>query len=507
MAWSVLDTPYEKSILFQDGLQRHCTSTTAPLFHESQPGSGNFDLPVNMSLEAKGGVRELKSGQYNLKVTPDTGLVVFEKSNQAINNELVDFGYIDPLNQWVSVGDTAHWDSERITYTDGNMVLGPDGGVVEICVQTITKWVNVWPEIDVTNRSTNAQSKTEIYLSENARAKIEANIPTLWNERLSYVAALYRLGNDIPLFFIDNARKNPDLGLGFELGERNKAIELRTAGGETLATMPLDVAYCGVSEKRKRGDEPQEIALSKRIFKGTDGYYLAVGMTFEQFRKAKAGAIIYDPSYQVGSSSDDGYMQGSAAGSERATSNSGTMNLTNVLRGGYHPSQNEDWSDLMRFTGIAVPKDTIPDSATLGICGTDTFVSGGTFYHVSAVAADNAGTLTTTAGNGGPTARPRTTANDGTWDATSQTLNVYSTRTVINTSAEVFARAGWVSGNAIMFVLDTYKGNQTGGSFDYNEWKSQNSDAANAPTYSVTYTANPFPAVAKPTLFFYMARI
>lgn len=199
---------------------------------------------------------------------------------------------------------------------------------------------------------------------------------------------------------------------------------------------------------------------------------------------------------QVASSSDDAVMVSITNDSGRSVSTSGGMGTVNngagdVFSPGSHGS-NDEWSAGARFTSITIPQGTTITSATFTITPQATYASSGTVsYHVSAQAADNAATFNSTPGNLNTTARPRSTADCGTWTQSSVTADSAQARTVTSCIQEIINRAGWASGNAIVIIVDTASATTLGEWQDYCSYdyvtSPCNADHTDSPKLDITY--------------------
>lgn len=140
---------------------------------------------------------------------------------------------------------------------------------------------------------------------------------------------------------------------------------------------------------------------------------------------------------QVGAGSDDA--------DESAT---GVMDLTDAAQ--LTLTAAGQWAGV-RFTNVTVPQGTSVTSATLSVYLTNSTndIAGG--IDVYAQAADNAGTFTSTASD--ISSRTRTTAKVN-WTGDVGGPGWKSPGDLAAVVNEVFARAGWASGNALVLILD-----------------------------------------------------
>jgi hypothetical protein len=100
-------------------------------------------------------------------------------------------------------------------------------------------------------------------------------------------------------------------------------------------------------------------------------------------------------------------------------------------------------------------------------------------YHVSAEDADNGTAFSTLpADNMHASTRARTTADAGPWTLTSVTGDTNYSRSVTSVVQEIVDRAGWVSGNALVIILDTHADTTQGEWQDFWSYDGSSSKAA-----------------------------
>lgn len=190
---------------------------------------------------------------------------------------------------------------------------------------------------------------------------------------------------------------------------------------------------------------------------------------------------------QVGASTDDTNHTSINTGSGRAVASGSVIagDLTSViLSPGSHGANNE-YSLGARFLNVTIPQGTTITSATFGLTPQASYSSPGTVsYLVSAQAADNAATFGTGA-NLQTGTRPRTTAVSAAWNQNSVTIDVQNTIDVTSVVQEIINRAGWVSGNAIVIIVDT---NTTTTSGEWQDYYAFDGTPAKSPTLTIVYS-------------------
>jgi hypothetical protein len=189
---------------------------------------------------------------------------------------------------------------------------------------------------------------------------------------------------------------------------------------------------------------------------------------------------------QVGASNGDSEHVSGTNDAGRAVTVSGTCTITNtVLSPGSHNNNNE-WTIAARFTNVTVPNAATINSATFVLKAQGSYDASPNVvsFHVSAQAADNAGALTTNNGDLNVTARPRSTADAGEWVQTSVTAETDYSRSCTSIIQETVNRAGWVSGNALVILIDTHANTSVG---EWQDYYSYDNTASKAPKLDIDY--------------------
>lgn len=212
------------------------------------------------------------------------------------------------------------------------------------------------------------------------------------------------------------------------------------------------------------------------------GVFGAVASGAESYTGGGGGTTV---DYQVSSSNGDSEQKSIPSDSGRAVTGSGTVSTTNVkLEIGSH-SSGDEWSGAARFTGVAVPQGSTITSATFSLRADSSYSASPNVVkiYVSAEDSDNAPALSTTSGDLNASSRPRTTATTVA-DVSSITGGDWYDFDVTAVVQEIVDRAGWVSGNAWVFLVDTHEDTTTN---EWQDWRSYNAAPADAPKITVTY--------------------
>lgn len=196
----------------------------------------------------------------------------------------------------------------------------------------------------------------------------------------------------------------------------------------------------------------------------------------------------------VSASADDAHQSSIANDSGRTFTSTGSVSLTStILSPGSHGS-NDEYTAGARFLNVTVPNGATISSATFKLTPQATYNAGSNVikYWVSAQAADNPGTFTTTGGNLNSTNRPRTTAA-ATWTQTSVTVNVAQSVDITSVIQEIVNRAGWASGNAIVILVDTHADTTTG---EWQDYYAYDHTTGQEPQLDITYSSGASPSTA-----------
>jgi hypothetical protein len=145
---------------------------------------------------------------------------------------------------------------------------------------------------------------------------------------------------------------------------------------------------------------------------------------------------------QAGASSDDAY----------ATNNATAATLTGHIE--FVGEGSTVATVALRFTGVTIPQGTVITSAILTLKAASSYSTGNSIKGKAACQdADNPGTFTTANGNLNTTNRPRT-AYSTTWSLPTVTAETDYTKDITAQVQAILNRGGWVSGNAIVVLID-----------------------------------------------------
>lgn len=198
---------------------------------------------------------------------------------------------------------------------------------------------------------------------------------------------------------------------------------------------------------------------------------------------------------QVGSSAGDAHAGSINNDSGRNVTTGANINsLTdNPLSPGSHGA-NDEYTAAFRFTSVNVPQGSTINSAVFKWTAQATYNAGANTvsFLVSAQASDNAPALTAT-GSGenlrastGTAPRPRTTAVSAAWNQTSVVADTEYSIDVTSVIQEIVNRVGWVSGNAIVILVDT---NTTTTQSEWQDYYSYDGSTTKAAKLDIDYGA------------------
>mgnify|MGYP000190262345 CR=1 FL=1 len=476
MAKGLVEVPLlrtERSKTFYKGGSQYILQARLPvLCYQTIRGSGVFDADVDLAARVLNGLEIVDKVQYGLTVNPKTGLISFagRKNTASFDFKLMQSAYMNWDTLDVSTVDSNPNFSGKAQTTNSILGLVDDS---TIAVESTTHWAEVFPGVDYRRRRRGDQIKDDILFSVERRETLKDMGD---NQVFGFIFDI----SEMPAFYRDGLPQNSK-GV---FDSNGKALEFRTASGDFLGSLPPDFVY---AFSYPRGSKKLDsLLLRKRIWHDGSGWRMFIGLPVSDLRLIEDGVLVFDPTINltVTTGNDDGDMQLISDGQGRSPTTGSTMTLTaNLLRAGWHGTNN-NWTSGARFLNVTIAQGTTITLAEFSIAGSDNFTSSGTVeYHVSAQAADNAGAFSTSSGDFNIGVRARSTADDGIWDVQSQLLDTYKVRTVTTTCQEIINRVGWVSGNAIVYLLDS-RNTCT----DYQEWRSYNYSSSLAPKLDITYS-------------------
>ncbi len=186
---------------------------------------------------------------------------------------------------------------------------------------------------------------------------------------------------------------------------------------------------------------------------------------------------------QVSTSAGDAHAGAINNDSGRAvTTGANIASLTdNPLSPGSHGG-NDEYTAAFRFTGVTVAQAATVNSASFKMTAQATYNAGANTVSllVSAEASDNAPALTASGAGELLTsaARPRTTAVSAAWNQNSVVADTEYSIDITSVIQEIVNRAGWVSGNAIVILVDTNTTTTLGEWQDYFSYDGSTTKAA-----------------------------
>lgn len=220
---------------------------------------------------------------------------------------------------------------------------------------------------------------------------------------------------------------------------------------------------------------------------------VAAGKSASNFSTAASNNGGTTVNEQVSTGTDDAIMSSITNDSGRNVTTSGIVDTTNNAAGDYFSpgshGANDEWTAGARFQTVNIPQGSIIISASfiLTVETGYTAAAGRTIaYHVSTeiAADDDADTFAATDGNLNTTARPRSTADCGTWDQTSTVDEAEVSRDVTSCVQEIINDGGWVANNDMVILVDTAATTTEG---EWQDFYSYDNTPAKAPKLQIVY--------------------
>lgn len=232
-------------------------------------------------------------------------------------------------------------------------------------------------------------------------------------------------------------------------------------------------------------DEDGELAIK---VEGKDGVITETIDTVTDKRTGKDrqinGDILLDPTWQVGSGTDD---------CERCQ-NSTYFGLTDVNSNiGYISASYYKTGSGFRFTNVNVPKDVIISSSKLTLTGRGSYTGNTVNARISAEATDNPSTFADDYAAFDARFANHTTARVdwdavATWPTTDVEHDSPDISTVIQ---EIVNRAGWVSGQAMVLFWEDFDDRSSHGTLTYRGCYTYESDPTKTPKLTIDYIVLP----------------
>lgn len=450
------------------------------IHYESIPGSGNFDSEVNATPQRINntsfngwGVTEndfhYRIGRSKTGVLGNADGVVGFGGRKGANwfyFRLARLGYLlAPLNgtpslatDFTPIGGAPTYDRANLKNTINTV---PFGGAT-LNIESVAEWRNLWTpgsgEIYARWKVSGGRLKEEIVIDAAARAWITANaVPTTPAKR-TFFSLVFQVGmSNIPKRVVKGAAKAVDA----DFDDKDGPIALKTASDELLAFMPIDYVIVKSSVDTGRigtdgspifEEVSTRLELRKRFWKDADGNtYLIVGALASDVAALPAGDLIFDPTFA-------GYV---ATGTDDAAINDAAYSDTALVIqvGGVSPSPLTNYGEGWRFPNVTVPQNAVVSSAYIGLIKAGASWSNINFRW-AVVDEDNTATFSS---GSPPGSRPivSTIAVESLNLSRADVTPYYfpddsGVRATFGSAFQtVFARSGWVSGNALAVVCQS----------------------------------------------------
>lgn len=190
---------------------------------------------------------------------------------------------------------------------------------------------------------------------------------------------------------------------------------------------------------------------------------------------------------QVSASTDDAHQGSGTNDAGRGFNPASVIDTTNTLLSPGSHGSNDEYSAGARFLNVTIANAATINSATFTFTAQATYNASPSVvsFLASAEAVDDAATFGSGTNRLGTSQRARSTAVSAEWVQTSITVDTEYSISITSVIQEIINRAGWVSGNDIVIIIDTHANTTTGEWQDYNSY---NGSTTKAPKLSIDYT-------------------
>jgi len=477
MAWQVVRRA-QRSVEYQNDTQpdkRAIDMARTALHYESALDSGEYDTPVDatpqrVQNEQLDGWRITDNdwhyalGQPGDKATD--GWVGFGGRQGAhwLLFRLEQFGWLHwPERDFTQIGGTATYNRQNLNNQINSITLDTTGE--SIPVESVATWGGLWStpgggDVSVRWRVNGDGLKEDITLNQAGRTWIANNAPPSTPLEETYFTWVFELDHSGIPRWVKNGLTQDVSG---DFDDDSGTIELQDTAERLLAFLPVDDAIVLDAE----GDEIARQRLRKRIYTTGGATYLLVGMRADHMAALPDGLLVFDPTIDQTIGALDLEAE-EADGAFNANPVSLRINNNSAFYyGGWHFSP------------------TVPQGATIDVAYLSLYVrntNNDTFdADFFCEDADDAKDFNSFSGTLDIDSRPRTTAS-ALWDTETGAGGYHDTPSLVSPVQEVVDRAGWASGNGMLFIseanVDTVKG----------EVRTYNFDPAQAAKLHIEYT-------------------
>lgn len=488
------------------------TSSQAVIHYESTPGSNVFDSEIDMTptrvnnavmdgwvINNNGWHYALGKSKTGILDNAD-GVVGFggRSGQNWFYFRLVNAGYLyvpsgSPAlaTNFTAIGGNPTYNRANLSSAQNTRNIG--GSVINI--ESVAEWHNLWTtpgsgEVYARWRSTGNSLKEEIVINQAARTWITNNAAPVTPANQTYFGFVFKIDmSDIPGRFINDVIQQQD----DDFNDSQGPVELRNNLNELLAFMPLDyvIVRTLVNTGRVQTDESPvmeiqetKIRLRKRFWKDADGSnYLSVGALSSDIANMPDGDLIFDPTFNtaISASTDDAIINDSAYDDSSTT----------MLIGGVGVGPLVNYGEGFRFTNV-----TIPQGATVSSCKLSLTSNGGwltVLHRWTAINQDNTATFSS---GSPPGSRPIVgtiaieNLNDNHIAGTAYDYPIDpGVQATLGTAVQsVFARGGWVSGNALAIVNNSDQDASAWEDYSREIIRTYDYSPAVAPAITIVYT-------------------
>jgi hypothetical protein len=336
-------------------------------------------------------------------------------------------GYLHwPTRAWDDLGGAPTYTRANLSQTPLEKTIGPTGATQTMRLGTVVTWADLWPalpqgQIDIRWRVEGKHLKEEIILNQAAREWITANRPPSTPANETWFGFVFQLDHDdIPRWLKGELLQ--DINGDFE-DEGTDRIKLEDAQQRVLAFLPIGHAVSVRYDNAQGQPVRDHVTLRQRVWHDPDGdTYLIVGARVDQLAGLHAGDVLFDPTFTIAETNEDGMSGGATDTDEHVTP---ATHPDTVFLCGNNGGGNSDGGWIFRGTGI--PQGATISSAKLTII--TTFTSAALTIAVWGFAVDSPTDFNAADVHRISDHHTRTTAtvsDNGAWAATHETPDIAS---------------------------------------------------------------------------------
>lgn len=227
--------------------------------------------------------------------------LAFRQGQVAVQMLLDRAGYVHwPTRTLQPLGNAASYDTQNLSRTTQTATL-PDSTAQTL--EALATWIDIFPGVDLRWQANSRRLSSKIVLSQATRGNIPApNTGTLAENWFGF-RFQYNIV-DAHKLLRGGVEQQDDAD--FDDDER---WELRSLADEVLAYMPADYAYVDTVGENGHTRRRHWLKLRKRLYTDNGQTYLFVGARADELNALPDGDIVFDPTYDIAETNEDGYSQ------------------------------------------------------------------------------------------------------------------------------------------------------------------------------------------------------